>query len=129
MNTKGRERLLISLFLLITGRRKFLRVSGDSMLPTLRQGDTVIYRNNDANKLNLKKGLILIIKSPLEPSVLIIKRLHQNNPYGLDVRGDNERSSIDSRTFGLINHSHLYGVVEQIIPRFNLKEIFLSKLE
>ena len=121
MGKKGRERLLHSLFLLITGHRKLLRVSGESMLPTLHQGDIVIYRADKTSNLDIRKGLILIIRSPLDPSILIIKRLHQSNPLGLDIRGDNEHASNDSRTFGLVNHSHLHGVVEHIIPRFNFK--------
>ena len=126
MKKEGRERLLFSLFLLITGRRKFLRVSGDSMLPTLHQGDTVIYRVKEAGNLELEKGLILIIKNPLKPSSLIIKRLHKNNSLGLDIRGDNKISSVDSRSFGLVSYSQLYGVVEQIIPRFTFKKLFLK---
>ncbi len=119
VSEKGRERLLLSLFLLITGHRKLLRVVGDSMLPALHEGDRVIYRKNPTRNLTLKKGLIIILKNPLEPSSLIIKRLHQDNSLGMDVRGDNKDSSIDSRTFGLVSHSNLHGVVEQIIPKFH----------
>ncbi len=89
------------------------------MLPTLRQGDIVIYRPVNPSKLSPKKGWIVVVKDPQEPKTLIIKRVHNENPLGLELRGDNVRNSIDSRQFGLVSHNYLHGIVEQIIPKID----------
>lgn len=87
------------------------------MLPTLQQGDIVIYRQSGSTKITPNKGSIVVIKDPLEPSSLIVKRVYKKSELGIEVRGDNENNSIDSRQFGLINHAYLVGIVEQIIPK------------
>ena len=87
------------------------------MLPTLHQGDIVIYRPVKPGKFSPKKDCIVVVKNPLEPKTLIIKRIHQENPFGLELRGDNAIESIDSRQFGLVSHAALCGVVEQIISK------------
>lgn len=89
------------------------------MLPTLRQGDIVIYRPVNPGNFSPKKGSIVVVKDPIDSKTLIIKRVHQENSLGLELRGDNEINSIDSRKFGLVNHTYLRGVVEQIIPKVN----------
>ena len=108
---------LRSLFLLITGRRKHCFVVGHSMLPTLSQGDIVIYRPINSKEFAPKEGCIVVVKDPQEPKHLIIKRVHKENPLGLDLRGDNETNSIDSRKFGLVNINYLCGIAEEIIPK------------
>ncbi len=107
------------LFLLITGLRRHCRVMGDSMLPSLRHGDIVIYHPMKPRKSSINKGCIVIAKDPLNPKNLIIKRVHKITPLGIELRGDNEVNSIDSRQYGLVNWHDLCGVVEQIISRDN----------
>ena len=112
------ERLLslLSYFLLlIAGSRRFSRVSGDSMEPTLHEGDIVIYHPILRRKQALQDGMIVIVKSPIEKDTLIIKRIQNNTPKGIDIRGDNKGSSIDSRQFGLVNQKNILGIVEHII--------------
>ena len=104
-----------SLFLIITGQRRHCHVVGDSMLPTLCQGDIVIYRPISSKEYTPKRGSIVVVKDPQELKHLIIKRVHNENPLGLDLRGDNEANSIDSRKFGLVNLDYLCGIVEEII--------------
>ncbi len=87
------------------------------MLPTIREGDIVIYRPTKTHNFFPKKGSLVVVKDPLEPKTLIIKRVHKCNPLGLELRGDNDINSIDSRQFGLVNHSFLLGIVEQIIKK------------
>ncbi len=110
---------LRSLFLIITGQRRHCHVVGVSMLPTLKEGDIVIYRPIGKKSFSPKKGSIVVVEDPQNPRNLIIKRIHQENKVGLDLRGDNESNSIDSRQFGLVNRIHLRGIVEEIIPRLN----------
>ncbi len=86
------------------------------MRPTLLNGDFVIYKPVNQGNCFPKKGSIVVVKNPIDPEVLIIKRVKRSSPVGLELRGDNEVSSIDSRQFGLVNKNQLCGIVEQIIP-------------
>jgi len=87
------------------------------MCPTINEGDIVIYRRTNSKKFSPKEGSIVVVKDPQDPKNLIIKRIHKANPIGLELRGDNESNSIDSRQFGLVNRNHLHGVVEAILPQ------------
>ncbi len=106
---------LQSLFLIIFGLRRLCQVDGDSMLPTLRQGDIVLYRPVDPENFVARQGSIVVVQNPQDSKGLIIKRIHKENTLGLDLRGDNEENSIDSRQFGLVNYNCLRGIVEHII--------------
>ena len=112
---------LKSLLLLILGRRKRCRVVGDSMLPTLCPGDTVFYRPTKNPSSIPLEGLIIVAKDPIRPKNLIIKRVHRSSHLGLEVRGDNELNSTDSRHFGVINYSHIIGLVDTIIRKDSKK--------
>ena len=89
------------------------------MIPTLHQGDIVIYRPINSHFFSPKKGCIVVVEDPQQPKSLIIKRVHKENSLGLELRGDNQENSIDSRQFGLVNHNYLRGIVEHIIPKTN----------
>ena len=102
---------------MLTGLRRHCRVDGDSMQPTLSPGDVVIYRPITPNNLYLEKGCLVVLKHPLEQETLIVKRVFQDQTWGIELRGDNERNSIDSRQFGLVDRNKLCGIVEQIIPK------------
>ena len=87
------------------------------MSPTLKNGDIVIYRPTKPGDFPPKKGLIVVVKDPLDPKSLIIKRVHKENSSGLELRGDNTSVSIDSRRFGLVNYNYLCGIVEKVISK------------
>ena len=105
-----------TLFSLIIGYRQHLRVVGNSMENTLREGDLIIYKNLTRKKAHLKTGDIVIANHPIINRKLIIKRIHSINNYGIELRGDNIYSSSDSRKFGLIKSNQIVGIVERIIP-------------
>ena len=105
-----------TLFSLIIGYRKHLRVVGNSMENTLREGDLIIYKNLTRKKALLKPGDIVIANHPIVNSKLIIKRIHSINNFGIELRGDNIYSSSDSRQFGLIKANQIVGIVEKVIP-------------
>ena len=86
------------------------------MLPTLCSGDIVIYRPIRQGISFPKKGEIVVARDPITAKQLIIKRVYEINQFGLELRGDNEKNSIDSRQFGLINIKNLCGIVEEVIP-------------
>ncbi len=109
---------LHSFFLLITGLRRLCRVEGDSMLPSLNEGDVVMYKPINPEKVFAKEGEIVVAKHPLDPQNLIIKRVQGSSLSGLDLRGDNNSSSIDSRQFGLVSNRFLIGIVEKVISKY-----------
>ena len=105
--------LSLKIFLLLLFRIvRHLRVVGSSMKPSVNDGDLVVYRPISSS---LKEGQIVVIKHPEKKSKLIIKRIHEMNLHGVDVRGDNHSLSVDSRQFGLISRDLIIGVVENVI--------------
>ena len=85
------------------------------MQPTLYEGDLVIYKPVQKKHIELKDGAIVVINHPLRKNTLLIKRVHKNNSNSVELRGDNELSSSDSRQFGKVNQLLIKGIVEQII--------------
>ena len=114
--------MIHSLFLVLTGFRKYCRVEGNSMSPTLCQGDLVIYRPIRRKNFPIQEGCMVVVRHPIDTTTLIVKRVFRSNSIGIEVRGDNEVESTDSRKFGLINNKNIQGIVEEIIPStFNTK--------
>jgi nickel-type superoxide dismutase maturation protease len=98
-----KERLLFFL-----GRRKGFLVEGDSMLPTLKDGDAVLINSSEA----VAAGDIILARHPFKKSVRILKRLKEFDEKGdLFVTGDNASESSDSRVFGAIPSKDLIGKV------------------
>ena len=92
-------------------------VVGNSMAPAIKEGDLIIFKPYDQYKSKLLIGDIVIAKNPLKGNQLIIKRISKKDVYGVELLGDNEYLSTDSRHFGLINYKELVGIVDRIIPR------------
>ena len=82
------------------------------MFPTIKEGDLVIYKRI---KSLIKEGEIVVLNHPKDRRKLIIKRIFKINEKGIEVRGDNLISSIDSRQYGLVNRDSIIGIVETII--------------
>ena len=88
------------------GRRKIFRVAGDSMLPTLRDGDAVMISAN----YTVVVGDIVLAQHPYKQSVKMLKRvasIGKNGRYFLE--GDNPGESTDSRTFGTVSIEYIHG--------------------
>tara|TARA_B100001250_G_scaffold395326_1_gene400106 strand:+ start:802 stop:1071 length:270 start_codon:yes stop_codon:yes gene_type:complete len=86
------------------------------MHPTIREGDLVIYKPFDPNKESLKKGYIVVLNNPLRNEELIVKRVSNKRSNAIELRGDNEQASSDSRQFGFINQTEIIGIVIKIFP-------------
>ena len=98
-----RERIL---FLL--GRRQAFRVEGDSMLPILKSGDTVLVNP----RAKIKPGDIVAANHPYIAKMKLIKRVESIDAQGRFVlRGDNPQESTDSRSFGSLAKNELVGKV------------------
>ena len=105
---------LFTLFTLIIGYRRHLRVVGTSMERTLKDGDLVTYRKLNLKNTNLDIGDIVVACHPKTKNKLIIKRIHRIYQNKFDLRGDNSLASTDSRELGLIELDLIIGKVDKI---------------
>ena len=88
---------------------KIFRVEGDSMFPSLKNGDLVLINPDFEPKI----GDIVLAAHPFKKSVKIIKRIKEitaENRYFLI--GDNPTESTDSRSFGTIAKKDILGKIE-----------------
>ena len=108
------------LLLLLIGSRRHLIVDGNSMLPTLKKDDVIIYKPYKPNKDTLYSGLLVVIRHPIKNDIYV-KRIFKINSFQLDVRGDNEFESTDSRQFGIIHKRQVEGIVKKIISTSKTK--------
>ena len=98
------------IFLLTIGKRKRLRVTGDSMSPCLKNGDEILIKK----VVNLKIGDVVLANHPFKQSVKILKRISEITEDGkYFLVGDNLIESTDSRTFGTISLNEILGKVEK----------------
>jgi len=108
------------------GLRKTAIVSGNSMLPSLKEGDIVFFKIFKEGKLEPKTGQIVIFNHP-NKNVICIKRISVVNQNNVKVIGDNFEFSEDSNKFGLLNNKNIIGIVTStlIIPK--LKDFLIQK--
>ena len=90
------------------------------MLPSLKEGDIVFFKNYKGDKSELKTGKVVIFYHPLNNKSLI-KRINLVNQNNIEVLGDNIEFSEDSNRFGLVNNDRIIGIVTSklIIPKLN----------
>lgn len=94
--------------LVFTGSLHEYICEGDSMSPTLRNGDVVLVDRN----ADVMAGDIVVARHPLEPGSEVMKRVHtitENTHYFLV--GDNFADSNDSRHFGPVTRAHITGKI------------------
>jgi nickel-type superoxide dismutase maturation protease len=89
----------------VRARFRRVQVEGTSMMPTLAHGDRLVVIRAGRPVA----GDLVALHDPAEPARLLVKRVTAVLPAGLDVRGDNQVASRDSRTFGLVAPSRLVG--------------------
>ena len=96
------------------------------MLPSLKEGDIVFFKNYKEGKSDPKPGQIVIFNHPLKNKNLI-KRIISVNQNNIEVIGDNIEFSEDSNKFGLISNEKIIGIVTSklIIPK--LKNFLIQK--
>ena len=80
-------------------------VSGESMRPAFEPGDRVLV----VPVLRLHPGQVVAVPDPRQPDRLLLKRVLTAGPGLVDVRGDNQGASTDSRDFGLIPRTSVIG--------------------
>ncbi len=87
-------------------RYQRLEVVGDSMEPTLSDGDKILVRKGIAPI----PGSLIVFADPRERTRLLVKRAQSVGAGEVVAIGDNADASTDSRHFGLIPLSELIGV-------------------
>ncbi len=108
---------LFTLLTLIIGYRQHLRVVGNSMEGTLKEGDLITYKKLNQKNIDLEIGDIVVASHPKTKNKLIIKRIHRIYQNKFDLRGDNFLSSTDSRDWGLIEFDLIIGKVDKIFSK------------
>ena len=90
----------------LLGKRKIFRVQGDSMLPTLKDGDAVMIIPTKS----IERGDVVLADHPYKSSVKILKRVSGIDREGrYSLTGDNPAESTDSRTFGSLSIEYIQG--------------------
>jgi nickel-type superoxide dismutase maturation protease len=94
------------------GRRRRIRVVGDSMAPTLTAGQFVLVDPRGRPE----PGRLVVAAHPNQSDVMVVKRVEAITPDGaLDLRSDNPAAGTDSRTWGPIPAAALIGTVTLLL--------------
>ncbi len=93
---------------LYMGLLQGFEVDGDSMYPSLKNGDRVLIDERST----LGVGDVVVALHPFKTSVKIVKRVSSIEPNGkISLIGDNPLESSDSRSFGSIKRTEVIGKV------------------
>ena len=93
-----------------------VRVAGNSMLPTYRDGDVLLIRWFEEIQKDLPLTSVVVIERDAMPGVFFIKRIQKSHGAAYWVEGDNrdpevEKRINDSRTWGYIGDHEIKGKV------------------
>ena len=86
------------------------KISGSSMLPTLKTGDMVLVNKVVYWFSSPKKNDLVAVRDPRDRKTLI-KRIIKIEGKSYFVQGDNKNSSTDSRVFGMIGKQDIIGKI------------------
>ena len=95
------------------------------MLPYLKEGDIVFFKNYKNGKSDPKPGQIVIFNHPFKNKNLI-KRINLVNQNNIEVIGDNIEFSEDSNKFGLVQNEKIIGIVTSKINSSKLKNFLIQ---
>jgi len=91
-------------------------VVGDSMSPTLLDGDQLVCRRVRGG-MGVREGDVVVLERPDRPGLVLVKRVIRRTPLGWWVEGDNAAASDDSRVFGSVGDDDLVArVLTRIWP-------------
>jgi nickel-type superoxide dismutase maturation protease len=97
-------------------RRRRVIVADASMAPTLRPGDRLLVDAGAYRRAAPRVGDVVVLVDPTAPERWLVKRVAAVDPAAaaVEVRGDAEAGSRDSRTFGPVPFRLLRGRVDRI---------------
>ena len=107
---KSLRRSLLDIIRWGCGRRSRFLVRGQSMLPTLLEGHSVLYSPHTRPKENL----IILFRHPNQ-DLILIKRCIKVEEDRFWVEGDNPQKSTDSRHFGWVPQNCFIGSVTSLL--------------
>ena len=96
------------------------------MLPSLKEGDIVFFKDYKQGKSEPKPGQIVIFNHPFKNKNLI-KRINLVNQNNIKVLGDNLEFSEDSNKFGLVHNEKIIGIVTSRLISPKLKKFLIQK--
>ena len=112
----------VDILLWVLRRRKRFRVSGPSMLPSLKPDEEVLVDLMAYRAKAPKPGDVVVVDHPQQPGFRLIKRVitvldagvrtsELNSDQAYWIEGDNPLASTDSRTFGPVSREVILGRV------------------
>ncbi len=97
----------------LAGRRRRVRVVGDSMLPTLTEGQFVLV---DEGRRPVA-GELVVANHPTQ-DILVVKRVEAIQGDGrYELRSDNPEAGTDSRSWGPLEAGAVIGTVTLLLDR------------
>lgn len=104
----------------LIGWREIFEVEGDSMSPTLNNGDLVLVNF----QAEFKPRDIVLAKHPFDRGAKLIKRIWKISPDEFFfLIGDNLAKSTDSRNFGELPATDILGKIEAKLNKSNFLNI------
>nr|BEK68106.1 hypothetical protein KPHV_53330 [Kitasatospora purpeofusca] len=89
-------------------------VAGDSMVPTLRDGDQLLVRYG----ARIRPGAVVVFRHPFQQNLLVVKRADGRRPKGWWLLSDNRPVDSDSRSYGAVPDELVLGrVLLRLRPR------------
>ena len=98
----------------LLGRRRRVRVVGESMVPTLHPGQFVLV---DPGR-RPQPGQLVVAHHPERPELLVVKRVASIGDDGrYELSSDNPEAGTDSRAWGPVPAEALAGTVTMLLDR------------
>ncbi len=100
----------------LLGRRRRIRVTGSSMVPTLNAGEFVLVDERRQPVI----GDVVVARHPDEHELFVVKRLSGWDAGGdgrMILASDNPDEGTDSRVWGPVDAGRLVGVVTIVLDR------------
>ena len=94
------RRSIGDIFLWLIRRRSRFLIAGQSMFPTLKDGDFVLVEYGYYDHNPVRTGDIVLVGHPHRTNYIMVKRIVAVDVSQVWIEGDNSSQSTDSRHFG-----------------------------